>query len=158
VYPWAAPPTTGSNPPIPDAPGSGRPAAAPARTGSHRGRAAGGGSEGRSRDPGGEGAAAFRALPDGTEDRADEVSNSWEVWTGVTYALAGFFASSGFPDEAWKTAEGIYKTTYETGGLWFRTPECWAEKDGKIGYRASMYRRPLAVWAILAALTGPAKG
>jgi hypothetical protein len=56
------------------------------------------------------------------------------------------------PPEAWKTAEGIYRTTYETGGLWFRTPECWAEKDGKIGYRASMYMRPLAVWAIQAAL------
>ena len=37
--------------------------------------------------------------------------------------------------------------------LWFRTPEGWKERDGKWEFRASMYMRPLAVWAIQAALS-----
>ena len=91
-------------------------------------------------------------LPDGTVDRMEQRSNSFEVWTGVTYSLAAFMLSSGMRDEAWKTAEGIYRTTYETGGMWFRTPEGWADQGGTWEFRASMYMRPLAVWAIQAAL------
>jgi non-lysosomal glucosylceramidase len=91
-------------------------------------------------------------MSDGKPDEIDEHSNAFEVWTGVTYALAAFMHSSGMTEEAWKTAEGIYRTTYETGGMWFRTPEGWKEHDGKWGFRASMYMRPLAVWAIQAAL------
>ena len=91
-------------------------------------------------------------MPDGKPDEIDANSNAFEVWTGVTYALAAFMRSSGMNDESWKTAEGIYRTTYETGGLWFRTPEGWKEHDGKWEFRASMYMRPLAVWAIQAAI------
>ena len=54
--------------------------------------------------------------------------------------------------EAWKTAEGVYRTTYETGGMWFRTPEGWLEHGGQWQFRASMYMRPMAVWAIQAVL------
>jgi len=91
-------------------------------------------------------------MPDGKPDTVDERSNASEVWTGVTYALAAFMYSSGMKDEAWKTAEGIYRTTYETGGMWFRTPEGWKENAGKFDFRASMYMRPLAVWAIQSVL------
>jgi non-lysosomal glucosylceramidase len=94
-------------------------------------------------------------LPDGSPDLVDDRSNAFEVWTGVTYALSAFMHSSGMTQEAWKTAEGIYRTTYETGGMWFRTPEGWKEHDGKWDFRASMYMRPLAVWAIQAALGNP---
>jgi len=34
---------------------------------------------------------------------------------------------------------------YEKKGYWFRTPEAW---DVEGNYRASMYMRPAAVWAL----------
>lgn len=71
-----------------------------------------------------------------------------EVWTGVTYALASFMLRHGMEEEAWRTAWGVYRMTYE-GGLWFRTPEAW---DGEGRFRASMYMRPGAIWAIQQAL------
>jgi non-lysosomal glucosylceramidase len=43
------------------------------------------------------------------------------------------------------TAWGVYHVTYETKGYWFRTPEAY-EEDGL--YRASMYMRPAAIWAL----------
>jgi non-lysosomal glucosylceramidase len=68
-----------------------------------------------------------------------------EVWTGTTLGLAGFMLGEGMKDEAYKTAWGIYHTTYETKGYWFRTPEAW---DSTGNYRASMYMRPAAIWAM----------
>jgi non-lysosomal glucosylceramidase len=90
---------------------------------------------------------------DGIVVRVDERSNAQEVWTGVTYALAAFMLQSGMTAEAWKTAEGIYRTSWENAGMWFRTPEGWTDQHGAWEYRASMYMRPLAVWAIQAALS-----
>jgi len=43
-----------------------------------------------------------------------------------------------------RTAHGAFAVTYGRG-LWFRTPEAYLE-DGR--YRAAMYLRPLAIWAI----------
>ena len=37
----------------------------------------------------------------------------------------------GLDDEAWKCAWGIYHTTYEDKGLWFRTPEAFARETGR---------------------------
>lgn len=68
-----------------------------------------------------------------------------EVWTGTTFGLAGFMLSEGMKDEAYKTAWGIYHVNYETKGYWFRTPEAW---DIHGNYRASMYMRPAAIWAM----------
>jgi non-lysosomal glucosylceramidase len=68
-----------------------------------------------------------------------------EVWTGTTFGLAALMLSDGLKDEAYRTAWGVYHTTYETQGYWFRTPEAW-EQDGH--YRASMYMRPAAIWAM----------
>ena len=68
-----------------------------------------------------------------------------EVWTGTTFGLAAFMLSDGLKDEAYKTAWGVYHTTYETKGYWFRTPEAW---DITGNYRASMYMRPAAIWAM----------
>ena len=59
--------------------------------------------------------------------------------------FAGFMLGEGMKDEAYKTAWGIYHTTYETKGYWFRTPEAW---DITGNYRASMYMRPAAIWAM----------
>jgi non-lysosomal glucosylceramidase len=68
-----------------------------------------------------------------------------EVWTGTTFSLAALMLSDGMRDEAYKTAWGIYHVTYESKGYWFRTPEAW---DISGNFRASMYMRPAAIWAM----------
>jgi non-lysosomal glucosylceramidase len=68
-----------------------------------------------------------------------------EVWTGTTLGLAGFMLGEGMKKEAFQTAWGIYHVSYETKGYWFRTPEAW---DLTGNYRASMYMRPAAIWAM----------
>jgi non-lysosomal glucosylceramidase len=80
--------------------------------------------------------------PDGTIDLTSEQSQ--EVWIGTTYALAGLMLDRGLDREAWETASGAARVTYERG-LWFRTPEAY---DRRGDFRASLYLRPLAIWAI----------
>jgi non-lysosomal glucosylceramidase len=84
--------------------------------------------------------------PDGAVDTSSDQSQ--EVWTGTTYALAAFMLHRGLTEEAWATAWGVYNVTYNRG-YWFRTPEAYLI-DGD--YRASMYMRPLSIWAIEYAL------
>jgi non-lysosomal glucosylceramidase len=84
--------------------------------------------------------------PDGSVDGSSE--QSAEVWVGTTYALAAFMIGRGLLEEGWSTAEGAAAVTYERG-LWFRTPEAY---DVNGDYRASIYLRPLAIWAIEEAL------
>ncbi len=83
-------------------------------------------------------------------DRSVDVSSeqSQEVWVGTTYALAAFMLGRGMVTEGWTTAEGAARVTWERG-LWFRTPEAY---DRRGNFRASMYLRPLAIWAIEEAL------
>jgi len=81
--------------------------------------------------------------PDGTVDPSSEQSQ--EVWTGTTYALAALMLGRGLADEAWETASGAARVVWQEHGLWFRTPEAY-DRDGN--YRASLYLRPLAIWAI----------
>jgi non-lysosomal glucosylceramidase len=68
-----------------------------------------------------------------------------EVWSGTTLALAGLMLSEGLRDEAFQTAWGVYNVVYLKRGYWFRTPEAWDESGQ---YRASMYLRPGAIWAM----------
>src|SRR6267154_18674 len=68
-----------------------------------------------------------------------------EVWTGTTFSVAALMLSEGLKDEGFRTAWGVYHVIYETKGYWFRTPEAW-EIEGN--YRASMYMRPAAIWAM----------
>jgi non-lysosomal glucosylceramidase len=84
--------------------------------------------------------------PDGTVDASSE--QSAEVWIGTTYALAAFMLGRGLDVEGWETAAGAAAVTYERG-LWFRTPEAY---DANGDFRASIYLRPLAIWAIEEAL------
>jgi non-lysosomal glucosylceramidase len=84
--------------------------------------------------------------PDGTVDASSE--QSAEVWAGTAYALAAFMIGRGLVDEGWDTARGVVRTTYERG-LWFRTPEAY---DAAGNFRATIYLRPLAIWAIEEAL------
>jgi non-lysosomal glucosylceramidase len=84
--------------------------------------------------------------PDGSVDATSE--QSAEVWVGTTYALAAFMIGRGLLTEGWETARGVVETTYGRG-LWFRTPEAY---DSAGNFRATIYLRPLAIWAIEEAL------
>lgn len=70
------------------------------------------------------------------------------MWVGTTYALGAFMLGRGLELEGWATAEGAARVTWERG-MWFRTPEAY---DRRGDFRASMYLRPLAIWAIEEAL------
>jgi non-lysosomal glucosylceramidase len=99
---------------------------------------------------GGEMGAVNGVRPDGSVDTSSEQSP--EVWVGTTYALAAFMLGRGLREEAWATAWGAYNVTYNRG-LWFRTPEAYDEAGN---FRASLYLRPLAIWAIEHAI--PSRG
>lgn len=81
--------------------------------------------------------------PDGSIIKTNEQVQ--EVWTGTTFSVAALMLSDGLKDEGYRTAWGVYHVTYESKGYWFRTPEAY-EEDGL--YRASMYMRPAAIWAL----------
>jgi non-lysosomal glucosylceramidase len=68
-----------------------------------------------------------------------------EVWTGTTFSVAALMLADGLKDEGYRTAWGVYHVIYETKGYWFRSPEAY-EIDGT--FRASMYMRPAAIWAM----------
>ena len=68
-----------------------------------------------------------------------------EVWAGTSFGLAALMNSEGMKREAFRTVWGLYHVIYETKGYWFRTPEAW---DITGNFRASMYMRPAAIWAL----------
>jgi non-lysosomal glucosylceramidase len=68
-----------------------------------------------------------------------------EVWVGVNWALAALMKSEGMKPEAYKMGRDLYRVIYQTKGYWFRTPEAW---DSQGNFRASMYIRPPAIWAM----------
>ena len=68
-----------------------------------------------------------------------------EVWVGTTEGYAGLLMSEGLKDEAYKAIWGLYHVIYESKGYWFRTPEAW---DITGNFRAGMYMRPTAIWAL----------
>ncbi|MER3458453.1 MAG: glucosylceramidase, partial [Chloroflexota bacterium] len=80
--------------------------------------------------------------PNGEVDTSSE--HSQEVWPGVTYALAALILGRGLKEEGWATAWGAVNVIYNRG-YWFRTPEAY---DVEGNFRASMYLRPLSLWAI----------
>mmetsp|Transcript_17192 Transcript_17192/g.48392 ORF Transcript_17192/g.48392 Transcript_17192/m.48392 type:complete len:1303 (+) Transcript_17192:90-3998(+) len=81
--------------------------------------------------------------PDGRVDTS--CLQSVEVWTGTAYGLAATMMQEGMVEEAFSTAKGIYRVTYETVGYMFQTPEAW---DDKCNYRALSYMRPLSIWGM----------
>jgi len=80
---------------------------------------------------------------DGTIIRTNEQVQ--EVWTGTTFGVAAHMLAAGMTEQAYHTAWGVYHVVYETKGYWFRTPEAY---DDTGNYRASMYMRPAAIWAM----------
>jgi non-lysosomal glucosylceramidase len=97
----------------------------------------------------GEMGAANGMASDGSIIRDNEQAQ--EVWVGTSFGLAALLLSEGLKDEAYHTAWGVHHIIYESKGYWFRTPEAW---DDAGNFRASMYMRPAAVWAM--EMTSPA--
>ncbi|HEY2822310.1 MAG TPA: non-lysosomal glucosylceramidase [Candidatus Acidoferrum sp.] len=91
----------------------------------------------------GEMGAANGMAADGSIIRDNEQAQ--EVWVGTSFGLAALLLSEGLTKEAYHTAWGIHRVVYETKGYWFRTPEAW---DDTGNFRAPMYMRPAAVWAM----------
>jgi len=75
-----------------------------------------------------------------------------EVWGGTTFSVAALMLADGMKDEGYHTASGVYHVVWEKEGYWFRTPEAWDETGH---YRASMYMREAAIWAM--EMTAPPK-
>ncbi|XP_074651855.1 non-lysosomal glucosylceramidase-like [Tubulanus polymorphus] len=85
--------------------------------------------------------------PNGRKDHSS--TQAEEFWCGIIYAAAATMIQQGMVEEGFKTAEGVYRTCWETMGLQYQTPEAYME--GNI-YRSLGYMRPLCIWAMQHAL------
>lgn len=87
--------------------------------------------------------------PDGSID--ESCMQSREIWTGTTYAVAAAMIYEGLVEQAFKTAEGVFKAGWSADGFgyWFQTPEAWTTSGH---FRSLAYMRPLAIWAMQWAL------
>jgi len=86
--------------------------------------------------------------PDGSPQNPDD-THQLEVWTGINFGLAAFFAHTGKRDKALEITEAVVRQIYEHG-LQFRTPEAITAVGT---FRACHYLRPLAIWAVYHTLT-----
>lgn len=72
-----------------------------------------------------------------------------EVWVGTTFSVASHMIAEGMTAEGFATAKGINNVVWRDRGYFFRTPEAY---DANGMFRASMYMRPAAIWAMEYAL------
>jgi len=86
--------------------------------------------------------------PEGIPEKPD-ATHPLEVWTGINFGLAAFLLQVGMPSEGFCLAEAVVHQVYENG-LQFRTPEAITAQGT---FRACMYLRPMAIWAIYGVLT-----
>ena len=87
--------------------------------------------------------------PDGSPQNPDD-THQLEVWTGINFGLAAFFAHEGKRAEAMEITEAVVRQVYEHG-LQFRTPEAITAVGT---FRACHYLRPMAIWAVYQCLVG----
>ncbi|MBD2114045.1 MULTISPECIES: GH116 family glycosyl hydrolase [Cyanophyceae] len=92
--------------------------------------------------------AANGVLPDGSPEDPDS-THQQEVWIGINFGLAAFFAQMGKTEEAMAIAESVFQQIYAYG-LQFRTPEAITALGT---YRACHYMRPMAIWGLYDVLT-----
>jgi len=86
--------------------------------------------------------------PDGSPQNPDD-THQLEVWTGINFGLAAFFAQMGKTTEALEITEAVVTQVYNYG-LQFRTPEAITAVGT---FRACHYLRPMAIWAVYHTLT-----
>jgi non-lysosomal glucosylceramidase len=82
--------------------------------------------------------------PDGTVDKRSNQSR--EVWVGTAWSAAAGMVQQGLFGEAAEIGYSLYDTIWNTGELWFRTPEAWCA--GITDIRAYYYMRATAIWAL----------
>ena len=88
--------------------------------------------------------------PDGSPQNPDD-THQLEVWTGINFGLAAFFAHAGKLPEAIEITQSVVQQIYDYG-LQFRTPEAITAVGT---FRACHYLRPLAIWALYHTLPKP---
>ncbi|XP_047050557.1 non-lysosomal glucosylceramidase-like [Lolium rigidum] len=90
--------------------------------------------------------------PDGTIDMSS--TQSKEIWSGTTYAVAAGMIHEGMLEAAFRTAKGVHDASWSKDGFGyaFQTTEAWTAEGG---YRGLHYMRPLSVWAMQWALSPP---
>ncbi|NJM84851.1 MAG: bile acid beta-glucosidase, partial [Leptolyngbyaceae cyanobacterium RM2_2_21] len=93
--------------------------------------------------------AANGLLPNGFPEDP-EGTHQLEVWTGINFGLAAFFAQMDMSDRALEITEAVVHQVYEHG-LQFRTPEAITAVGT---FRACHYLRPMAIWGIYGILSG----
>ncbi|MGB7087831.1 MAG: GH116 family glycosyl hydrolase [Phormidesmis sp.] len=81
--------------------------------------------------------------PDGSPQNPDD-THQLEVWTGINFGLAAFFAHAGKREEAMEITEAVVTQIYQYG-LQFRTPEAITAVGT---FRACHYLRAMAIWAL----------
>ncbi len=86
--------------------------------------------------------------PGGVPEKPD-ATHPLEVWTGINFGLAALLLQTGMKSEALQLAEVVVGQIYQNG-LQFRTPEAITAKGT---FRACMYLRAMAIWAIYSVLT-----
>lgn len=86
--------------------------------------------------------------PNGSPQNPDD-THQLEVWTGINFGLAAFFAHEGKQAEAMEITAAVVQQIYQHG-LQFRTPEAITAVGT---FRACHYLRPMAIWALYHTLT-----
>ena len=85
---------------------------------------------------------------DGSPEDPDS-THQLEVWTGINFGLAAFYAQMGQRDRALALTAAVVTQIYDQG-LQFRTPEAITTLGT---FRACHYMRPLAIWGVYQALS-----
>lgn len=83
-------------------------------------------------------------LPSGEIDT--ESSQASECWVGTSWGVAAGMIQQGMTEQADEIGRSLYDTIWNTGELWFRTPEAW--QAGAAQVRSPYYMRATAVWAV----------
>ncbi|HET9870217.1 MAG TPA: GH116 family glycosyl hydrolase, partial [bacterium] len=71
---------------------------------------------------------------------------SQEAWVGVGWSVAAGLVQQGLFTQATDIGYSLYNSIWNTGQLWFRTPEAW--QTGLTSVRAPYYMRANAIWAL----------
>ncbi|HUO58862.1 MAG TPA: GH116 family glycosyl hydrolase, partial [bacterium] len=70
---------------------------------------------------------------------------SQENWVGTSWGAIAGMIQQGMFTQAVSIGYSLYNTIWNTGSMWFRTPEAW--RTGLTGIRAAYYMRANCIWA-----------
>ena len=73
-------------------------------------------------------------------------SQSEEAWVGTTWGVVAGMVQEGLFNQGVSIGESLYNSIWNTGQMWFRTPEAWM--TGLTGIRAPYYMRANCIWSV----------